>query len=67
MSRISDIASRLRSFSDTEKSLSGYINPTKFEKDLVFAINENKDFKNYQSKRAMEIAQKCTKFNRENW
>lgn len=59
MSRISDIASRLRSFSETEKSLSGYINPTKFEKDLVFAINENKDLKNYQSKRAMEIAQKC--------
>ena len=59
LSRISDIASRLKAQSDSAKQSSSVINPTRFESDLVAALLKKTDISSYQSSAAMAVAQKC--------
>lgn len=59
MNRINDILSRLKSQSDSEKRSSGALNATRFEQDLVSAINGETSISSYQSSRGMDIANRC--------
>lgn len=61
MSRISDITSRLQQKTDTQKSVSGSLNPTLFEKDIVSALNGQNDVREYQSAYAMSVARLCAR------
>lgn len=61
MNRIQDIANRIQSFSNLEKQASGSLNPTRFEEDLVAAVNGEKSISSYQSARGMELASLCVK------
>ena len=59
MSRISDIASKLKQKTEAEKQSSGSLNPTRFEKDLVSALNGIDSLSGYQSSYSKIIAEKC--------
>jgi hypothetical protein len=59
MNRIQDIALRLKAQTDTEKQQSTALNTTRFESDLVSAINGEKDISRYQSSRGKQIALLC--------
>jgi len=59
VSRINDILSRLKQQSDSDKKFSGDINPTRFEQDLVSAINGEKSISAYQSAKGMDVAKRC--------
>lgn len=56
-----DIAQRLKQKSDSEKESSNAINSTKFEKDIVSALQGKTDIGQYQSAYAMRIAKMCAR------
>lgn len=60
-SRIADISARLQAQSDVVKLNSGSLNPTRFESDIVSAINGEKQLSGYQSGKAKTIAELCVK------
>jgi len=58
-SRISDIHAKIKSKLETQIQASGAINPTKFESDIVAALNKEQDIKAFQSGRAKTVAEMC--------